>query len=337
MPAVTLAPTPTVAATVSGHSLLLYRVQDAPLAALRDLAYLDGPTRPGTKYATSAPASKFPGPNPVSLDTSHFPTLAAEPYYACEKTDGVRMLLVCCRHAGVNLVALVDRAMTWYLFPLQLVPKAMYQGTLLDGELAWNKATKAWEYLVFDAVTVSAIPVTSCTLPQRLAAVHRALQGKYKPVAQDPALLRIKTFVPCSKPDDVSSHLCRAKLTYDVDGLILTPARAPVVYGRHNGMFKLKFGSRHTVDFLVAPNGKDLLVFDAGQHTAVGRLSGCAYLKPGCIAECVPHSTADFAEWDVVTVRTDKTTANDMFTYRKTLLNMREKLDWDKVKRVFVH
>lgn len=322
--------TPVVAATASGHTLLLMRLEQPPAAALADLACLDGPAR-AAKHA--APA-KFPGPNPVSLDTSHFKALGAEPYYACEKTDGVRLLLVCCRHAGVNLVALVDRSMAWYLFPLQRVPKALYQGTLLDGELAWNRATDSWDYMVFDAVCVSGVPVLNATLPQRLAAVNRALAGKYAPCERDPARLCIKTFVPCSKPDEVKAHLERAKQSYDVDGLILTPARAPVVYGRHNGMFKLKFGSRHTVDFLVAANGRDLQVFDHGQHAVVGRLAGCTQLAPGCIAECAPHpGAAD--EWDVVHVRTDKATANDMFTYRKTLLNMRENLDWDAVKRAF--
>ena len=325
-----VSPTPVVAATARGHSLLLRRLEQPPAAALADLACLDGPAR-AAKHA--APALKFPGPNPVSLDTSHFSSLAAEPYYACEKTDGVRVLLVCCRHAGVNLVALVDRALAWYLFPVQRVPKALYQGTLLDGELAWNRATGSWDYMVFDAVCVSGIPVLNAPLPQRLAAVNRALAGRYEPTDRDPARLRLKTFVPCSKPDDVTAHLERARRSYDVDGLILTPARAPVVYGRHGGMFKLKFGSRHTVDFLVGPSGRDLLGFDHGQHAAVGRLAG-GQLAPGCIAECAPHpGAAD--EWDVVHVRTDKTTANDMFTYRKTLLNMRENLDWDKVKHVF--
>lgn len=322
---------PCVAADVGGHRLVLHRLAQPPAQVLQDLAFL---TPQAAAAADARP--RFPGPNPVSLDSSHFPALASEPYYACEKTDGVRMLMVCCRvepgapgAPPVNLVALVDRAHAWYVFPLRHVPRAMFQGSLLDGELAWNKARGAWDYLIFDAVTVSGIPVLYAPLPDRLAAVDRALRA-YRGAPDDPAAVRIKAFVPCTKADDVRLLLCAAQLSYDVDGLILTPALAPVTYGRHMRMFKLKHGSKHTVDFMVGGSGNDLLVFDAGRHVRVARLAPNAFVHSGAIVECCPQDES-FAVWDVVTVRTDKTTANDMFTYRKTLLNMRENLNWDAV------
>lgn len=321
-----------VAASVGGQQLTLHRLQAPPASVLLDLACLD--CAPGSRQP------KFPGPNPVSLDTSHFAALASQPYVACEKTDGVRMLLVCCVASPgggappVNLVALVDRAHAWYLFPLRRVPKAMFQGSLLDGELAWNKRRGAWDYLVFDAVTVSGVPVLNCALHERVAAVARSL-GAYSPCPGDPAVVRVKEFVSCARADEVRALVDRAAQSYDVDGLILTPQLEPVTYGRHMGMFKLKFGSRHTVDFLVGKNGQDLLVYDRGQHSRVGRVAPNVYLAAGGIVECAPADQS-CAVWDVVGVRTDKSTANDMFTYQKTLLNMREALTWDVVARVFV-
>ena len=136
----------------------------------------------------------------------------------------------------------------------------------------------------------------------------------------------------CTQPAEVTAAVEAAGRAYDVDGLILTPALAPVTYGRHMGMFKLKFGHRHTVDFLVGKNGQDLLVFDHGKHSRVGRVAPNVYALPGSIVECAP---LDDAVWDVVGVRTDKSTANDMFTFQKTLLNMREALTWDAVAPVF--
>lgn len=321
--------TPCLAADVGGHQLVLHRLEHPPADLLQRLAFLDT-TDPRQR------APKFPGPNPVSLDTSHFPVLASEPYYACEKTDGVRALLVCARVGSVALVALVDRAHAWYVFPLRHVPRAMFQGSLLDGELAWNKARGAWDYLVFDAVTVSGIPVLNLPLADRLAAADRALRA-YRGAAEDPAALRIKSFVPCTNTDDVRQLLGAAQQSYDVDGLILTPALAPVTYGRHMRMFKLKHGGRHTVDFVVGGNGNDLTVFDAGKHAHVARLAPNTFMHAGAVVECCPRDDS-FEVWDVVAVRTDKTTANDAFTFRKTLLNMRENLNWDAVfAAVFAH
>lgn len=281
--------------------------------------------------------TRFPGPNPVSLDTSHFKRLRSEPYYVCEKTDGIRYLMLCARVHDLNLVVVMDRTMTPYLLPLRRVPKALYQGTVLDGELAWNKAAERWEFLIFDAISVSGIPVLNSGLKDRLAATHKAL-GAYAPSSTDPVTLHLKTFVSCGAIGEVDAHMDAATRRYDVDGVILTPGLAPVVYGRHQGMFKLKFGNKHTVDFLVADDGLHLCVFNCGEHVPVGVLRG-GHGTPGSIVECQLHGkatgSAAGSEWTRVSVRTDKSTANDMFTYEKTLLNMRENLGMDTLKHVF--
>lgn len=311
--------------------LFLDRVTDPEalprlLAIARDLACDD------------AKHPRFPGPNPVSLDTSHFASLRQQPYYVCEKTDGVRHAMLCCTlpappevagRATINVCALIDRSLKAYLLPLHGLPKAMYQGSLLDGELAYNKALKRWEFLVFDAMCVSGVPVLNCPLPDRIDAVHRVLHV-YTPVPEDPVLVSVKTFIPCRKLGDLDHHLDIAAKQYDIDGLILTPATTPVVYGRHMGMFKLK--TKHTIDFLVGADGRSLSVFDNGAHVKVGSLGG-AKAAPGSVAECV---LAKGTTWTLVMVRTDKATANDMFTYQKTLLNMREKLGLADLRRVFV-
>lgn len=327
-----------IAAGGGGHAappLTLHRLTDPRYLCrvrdtLRDLASDD------SKHP------RFPGPNPVSLDTSHFPKLAGEPYYVCEKTDGVRYLMLCCtleapealrgRRATVNVCALLDRALNAYLLPVGHLPRAAYQGSLLDGELAYNKRAGRWEYLVFDAVCVSGVPVLNGTLKDRMDAVHAVLRVySARESNYDPVALRAKTFVSGSNIDEFERKLDELQETYDVDGIILTPALPPVTYGRHHGMFKLKFGSRHTVDFLVGQDGRSISVFDAGTHVQVGSLLTPA--PPGSIAECALASP-DTTIWTVVTLRTDKATANDMYTYQKTMLNMRENLGLEHVKRI---
>lgn len=312
----------------AGPALMLDRLEDPTSVrrVMRDLASDDHRTE------------RFPGPNPVSLDRSHFDRLRSEPYYVCEKTDGVRHALVCCTlnppelgGRPVKVCALVDRALVVYLLPVRHLPRAVYQGTLLDGELTWNRGRRRWEFLVFDAVCVSGIPVLNATLPKRMDAVHRILRVYSRhPSSSDPVDLRAKTFVSCTKLSEFEASLPSIKTSYEIDGVILTPSLTPVQYGRHHGLFKLKDGGRHTVDFLVGPGGRQLSVFDNGTHVPVGTLRESA--PPGCIAEC---AAVEGTTWTLVHVRTDKKTANDMYTFQKTMLNMREGLGLRNLRDVF--
>lgn len=319
-------------------------------------------------------ATRYPGPNPISLDTSHFPQLQKEPYYICEKTDGVRYALVCTTlppplkapapgqpnsesNKSLNMCCLVDRALAVYVLPLRHVPKAMFQGSVLDGELARNTLTGAWDYLIFDAVVVSGVPVLDSTLNVRMDAVHHVMRV-YTPHPDDPVTLLPKTFFPCAQLDMYRAHA--KSVPYEIDGVILTPAMPPVVYGRHFGMFKLKDGSRHTVDFLVGADGRSLSVFDKSitaattatiatttnknnknNTTARNNKATSAHVTVGTLIEAAPADSIVECElisgtqWKVVGVRSDKSTANDMFTYQKTLLNMREALTLDSIEPLF--
>ena len=80
---------PLEAASAPGApDLRLPRLTDARYkAVLRDIV---------RDVAMDDRGGRFPGPNPVSLDRGTLGRLMAEPYYVCEKTDGVRCALVCC-------------------------------------------------------------------------------------------------------------------------------------------------------------------------------------------------------------------------------------------------
>ena len=285
-----------------------------------------------------ATALRFPGPNPVSLEKATMGTLGSAPYFACEKTDGVRYALVCCAvpvdGRPENVCALMDRKLGVYLLPLRHVPTAMFQGSLLDGELVRNKASGRWEYVVFDAVCVSSVPVLNADLPTRMDAVHHVLRV-YADDPEDPLRLRAKTFFSCARFAELEDALPRIREEYDVDGVVLTPARDPIVYGRHTTLFKLKFDARHTVDFFVGADGITLFVFDHGhghghgqKYAAVARAR--RPLTPRTVVEC---KRGDDGVWDMVMERTDKSGCNDMLTYRKTLVNMEENLGLEDLRR----
>lgn len=301
-------------------ALTLHRVKGPDdTALLRTLSELSGSSDP----------RKFPGSNPCSLERADFPKLRQQPYYLAEKTDGIRVLLLCCTHAGHNVCAIVDRAMAMWLLPLQALPTAMFQGSVVDCELAFNKVEKQWQLLAFDAYVVSAVPVFYLPFSQRMAALARAMTA-YAYTTGDPAPLKMKTFVPASMFDAYPGHEAKAAAYFDIDGLILTPELSHAVIGRHTELFKLK--TKHTIDFHVASDGMGLEVFDTRrrEHVRVARLR--QWTQPGGIVECL-RVQDDL--WDVVTTRTDKTTANDFLTYRKTLLNAQENITLDELKVVF--
>lgn len=300
-------------------ALTLHRVLGSDRSAL--LATL-------SQLVGSPDIAKFPGSNPCSLERADFPKLARQPYFLTEKTNGVRFLLFCCRHEDHTVCALVDRAMAVFLLPLQKVPTVLFEGTVIDCELAFNRADRHWQLLMFDAYVVSGIPVMHKPFSARMAAVRRGMLA-YEPAPGDAVVCCLKTFFPASAAffDHFLLHQERVDRCYDVDGVILVPENSRAILGRHTELFKLK--TKHTIDFLVGVDGFELGVFNpsSGAHVAIGRLRSA--VAAGSIAECVQEAGG---VWVLVCVRTDKTTANDMLTYEKTLLNAREAITLAEVR-----
>jgi hypothetical protein len=272
---------------------------------------------------------RFPGPNPVSLERSNLAGIDPARYWVCEKTDGVRFALLCCTYRGHRVAALVDRKLAVYVLPLRRVPKALFQGTVLDGEVAHDKHLDQHQFLVFDAVMASGIPLFHKPFSARLADAARALRDYWHDPAADPLAVSMKCFYRLTQlPEFVATRMDAVRVHFDVDGVVLSPEDGDVVYGRHMKMFKFNpFGGQgaHTVDFLVGDGG-GLHVYDGGKHTRVGALVGGGDAPAGSIAEC---RLVEGDGWELVGIRTDKTTANDMYTYQKTMLNIRENLSLD--------
>jgi hypothetical protein len=203
----------------------------------------------------------------------------------------------------------------------------MYQGSVLDGEIAFNKMSQTWQFLTFDVVMMSGVPTFSKRFSDRIGVAHKVM-ALFRRHPLDPLDLKVKNFYSLDTLPDAASHVSMARSYFEVDGVILTPQEDAVVFGRHFGMFKFKDGAKHTIDFLVMGADGTLGVFDNGRHAAVGRLSvlpGQAVPSVGSVVEC---SFLGKDAWKMEMVRTDKTTANDMFTYRKTKLNIDENLCW---------
>ena len=248
----------------------------------------------------STDPSWFPGPQPISIERKHFRVLKSQPYVVCEKTDGVRHMLVCFEASdNKKICALVDRA-----FHVTYTTLTVPRETVLDGELLDNT------FYVYDAVRVKGEDVRKKTLTDRLTHAKAVV----KAILKQPKLqVKVKEMVPLS---DVS----KIQLGEKTDGLIFTPVEEPVRIGTHETLFKWKPRHMITIDFLVL-NGKDLCIQERGQLRKEAELNmRTRPYAPGTILEC------DYQDlgWMPVKERPDKTHPNNRRTYDRTIVNLRE-------------
>jgi len=253
--------------------------------------------------------TRFPGPQPVSIERRHFPLLKLQPYLVCEKTDGVRHLLASTDEG----VFLVNRA-----FACEKVNVRVAKDTLLDGELVRTKTGKVL-FMVYDAVRVKGEDLTHKPLTERLDAARKVIKAIIK-TANAPLEIRVKVMWTLGSPTpDLNSF------EYETDGLVFTPVNEPIRTGTHETMFKWKPRERITIDFCIK-NGTDLFVQDKGipyKEASLHLHNARRDLPDGTIVEC---GYGDLG-WYVEKIRTDKTHANNRRTYFRTIVNIREGIE----------
>lgn len=261
-------------------------------------------------WGSSTDPTRFPGPQPVSIERRHFPLLKRQPYLVCEKTDGVRHLLASTDEG----VFLVNRA-----FVCEKIHVRVPKDTLLDGELVTTKTTVSRLFIVYDAVRVKGEDLTHKPLTERLDAARKVVKAIIK-TANAPLEVRVKVMWPLGDPTpDLNSF------EYETDGLVFTPVNEPIRTGTHETMFKWKPRERITIDFCLK-NGSELFVQDKGipyKEAELHLRNLRRDLPNGTIVEC---GYGDLG-WFVEKIRTDKTHANNRRTYFRTLVNIREGIE----------
>lgn len=278
-----------------------------------------------------SPSGRFPGPNPCSLERSNLASLTPGNYWLCEKTDGTRVLLAFLTYEGVKAAFVVTRAWNVYAVGIRCCPKVLFQGSLFDGELVHRRGQ--WVWLGFDAMMVAGVPVYELCLSERLRCATRSLSA-YQPHPKDSLHLEMKPYFKTF----VEYETYLQNVSHPIDGTILTPETMPVICGRHTSLFKIKDGDKHTIDFEFQP--PDVLkVYDPAtkRSVPVGVLDQHGYDgQAGTILEAALSDACRCPPaFRLVTVRHDKHTSNDMLTYQKTLLNIKENLRLDDVKAAF--
>lgn len=258
----------------------------------------------------SADPTRFPGPQPISIERRHFPLLKKQPYVVCEKTDGTRHFLVSI-DTGVYIV---DRA--FHTRPINIrIPK----DTLLDGELV-NLKNGRVQFVVHDAIIVRGESLLNFNLKLRLEKARSVTKTIIK-TSGAPFDVRVKTMIDLK---EFAKFPALDSFEYETDGLVFTPINEPVRMGTHETMFKWKPHERITVDFEIK-GGFELFVQDRGTLYKESELNGRNIrrdIPDGTIVEC---GYGDLG-WFVEKIRTDKTYANNRRTYFRTVVNLRENI-----------
>jgi len=259
----------------------------------------------------------FPGPQPVSIERVHFPLLKKNNYVVCEKSDGVRHLLVSFMSGDKKMCVLVNRSLHVTVAPINL-PKSAYQGTILDGELVGGNS-----FLVYDAVIVSGASVKNLNLHERLESAQKVIKGIIR-VKTDSISIKLKTFYKLKEYDYNT-------VVPGTDGLIFTPVNEPVKTGTHETMFKWKPRDSNTIDFKCKKceqqNKWGLYVSEKGRLIFESELSLAKtpdWITEDCIVECQYMCDEEPRWWKPLNLRSDKTHPNNRRTFYKTLLNIRE-------------
>lgn len=243
---------------------------------------------------------RFPGPQPISIEKKHIPLLSKNEYLVCEKTDGVRHFLVCFTDSqNRKICALVNRSFDYTLYPLT-VPR----DTLLDGELLGNK------FIIHDAVCIKGEDFRKRSLTDRLLYAKAVV----KSIVPIPSLTVVcKQMIPYS-------DIRQLMLGEHTDGVIFTPVNEPVRMGTHLTLFKWKPLERITIDFYlkngnfcIQHESKLIVVQNYPEHKEKEGIYECSY---------------DGDIWEPIMKRTDKSHPNNKRTYERTLVNIRENIQF---------
>lgn len=262
----------------------------------------------------------FPGPQPVSIERSHFQILKKNDYVVCEKTDGVRNLLVSTLFGDKKVSIIFNRAFDMTVVPLNL-PKSAYQGTILDGELVDGT------FLVYDAVTVSGASVKDLNLYKRIESAETLANGILK-MKSDPITIKVKKFFSLKKYKEfISEHL--PSVPYKIDGLVFTPVYEAIRSGTHETMFKWKPRDNNTIDFQFKrwETKWGMYVIEKGRLVFESELSfqkTPEWITEDCIVECQYMCDEYPRWWKPLNLRSDKTHPNNRRTFYRTLVNIKE-------------
>ncbi|KAJ2743228.1 Dcp1p-Dcp2p decapping enzyme complex alpha subunit [Coemansia sp. BCRC 34301] len=310
----------------------------------------------------------FPGSQPVSFTKStSLPELLRTNYLVCEKSDGVRVLVLMLVTDNRPQTYFITRKNEYYLAPfcafpthttnLQM-PTQFHHRTLIDAELVIDihpggKVER--KLLGFDALSVNGTNCMSLIFEKRLGQLRDYVFDPFRRMSRfmAPAQRQHLPFAVEMKVFERSYGAAKVqfetipRLLHKSDGLIFTSVEAPYTPGTCASIIKWKPASENSVDFklhVIDPISLDvrLLVWMGGtEYTEYGRLAlspedlgrgamagiRSASELEGRIAETLFDAENNGGRWRFLRFRDDKPHGNHLTTVEKIRESMDDNLE----------
>ena len=266
----------------------------------------------------------FPGSQPISIEYRHFDILKSSPYVVCEKTDGVRFMMLAFMFDNKKKTIFVNRALEMFDCPLNF-RKLVYDGTIVEGEMYGDT------FMMYDMLMSCGKIIGDQDFLTRLDHMEK-FKKMLMSLKYDPVKLTLKTFHLMSDFEEFMDKYLPT-VQQEIDGLIFTPINDTVKTGTHETMFKWKPRDKNTIDFQLKRRGdvwrlhvqeRGKLVFESELRDEWVPLKAREWLKEDAIIECQYMFQDSPMWWKPVALRSDKTFPNSRRTFYRTLVNIRE-------------
>ncbi|XP_072967023.1 uncharacterized protein [Typha angustifolia] len=295
--------------------------------------------------------AQFPGSHPVSLNRENLQLLRQRYYYATWKADGTRYMMLITRDGCY----LIDRNFCFrrvqMRFPFKNINEGFHDGTLIDGEMIIDTIPDAGlkrRYLAYDLMALNLCSKIKLPFSDRWKLLEEEIirprnqerkqfecEGKCNPLYRydfEPFGVRRKDFWLLSTVAKLLKEFI-PRLSHAADGLIFQGWDDPYVTRTHEGLLKWKYPEMNSVDFLfeVGSESRQLLfLYERGKkklmdgaHVVFKDEEDVSSLS-GKIVECSWDSEEGC--WVCMRVRADKSTPNDINTYRKVMRSINDNI-----------
>lgn len=289
-------------------------------------------------YGVKCNEGVFPGPQPVSIEKKDFSKLKDYKYFTSLKLDGYRFILYFIKDKNEkNQCIILNRALNFYNINID-AEDTIFNGTLLDGELVFNKENNSWDYFIHDALLLCGNKINKLSHSIRLSDTQCCVESFINNNSKvNTVNIKVKDFYEF---EDFNKFMTIYSKSNNNDGIIFMPENLPVISGTQYSMLKWKPQEKHTFDFLIKESEKGLnaFVFHMGNfkefaiihkdtpdgNIFIEKTKVLRNYKNECILECSFNKETN--NFNPVLIRTDKTHPNSLRTIERTLFNITENI-----------
>lgn len=298
--------------------------------------------------------TQFPGSHPVSLNSENLQLLRQRYYFATWKADGTRYMMLIMRDGCF----LIDRNFCFRRVQMRFPHKSLeglHDMTLIDGEMIIDKVPDSGlkrRYLAYDLMALDGVSKTKLPFSERWRMLEdEIIRPRYHEKKQFESGAKSNPFYKY----DMELFSVRRKdfwllytvkkllkefipsLCHDADGLIFQGWDDPYVTRTHEGLLKWKYPNMNSVDFLFEltnDNRQLVFLYERGKKKL---MDGARIVfpdvdpssAPGRIVECSWNKEEQC--WTCMRIRSDKSTPNDINTYRKVMRSITDNITEEKL------